>query len=240
MYDDDPAIELTSPEEVRRRLSANRARRGYLLPHQGLMALAMPDLQDAYMVMYTALTLKRAHLSLYEKEFVWLGVLIAGGEHIGTHHVRLFLENGGDPRKLEIILRLVALADGAPRSFQFLEKYWEKHFDPLKGRQAYWDAAEALVTGSEVPLELARLCLLAIHTTLGRKWGIECELQACYAIGVDEGKMGEVTCMPMWVAGMNRTIDAGEVWLEQIRSGKIKAGPSFTAWAEMDQGAMPL
>jgi hypothetical protein len=44
---------LTAAEEVRRRLQANLARRGYLLPHQGLMAVAMPDLQDGYMVMYT-------------------------------------------------------------------------------------------------------------------------------------------------------------------------------------------
>ena len=231
---------LTPPDEVRRRLDANRARRGYLLPHQGLMAVAMPQVQDGYMVMYTALTLQQNHLSPYEKEFVWLAILTAAGEHIGTHHVKLFFEHGGTQRQAEALFRLVALAAGAPRAFQFLAEHWEKHFAPLSGAQAYLDAGRDLVQGLQVPLELARLALLAVHTTLAQSWGIECELQAGYELGIAEGKMAEACCLPMWATGINRTIDAAQVWLKLMRSGRVTPSESFRAWAETDQGAMPL
>ena len=51
------------------------------------MAAALPELQDAYPAMYQALTVGNRYLSLHDKECVWLGVLIACQEHVGTHHI---------------------------------------------------------------------------------------------------------------------------------------------------------
>lgn len=234
------AADLTPPEEVRRRLQANLERRGYLLPHQGLMAVAMPEVQDGYMVMYSALTLRQNHLAPFEKEAVWLGVLAAAGEHIGTHHVKLFRDFGGTARQAEAVFRLVGHAAGALASFRFLAEHWQRHFPPLDGRQAYLDAGRDLVAGFDFPLPLARLVLLAVHTTLAQKWGIGCELEAGYALGIPEGKMGEACCLPMWATGINRTIDASQVWLDLMRSGRVTPSESFRAWADMDQGAMSL
>lgn len=234
------AVALTAPAEVRRRLQANLDRRGYLLPHQGLMAVAMPEVQDGYMVMYSALTLRQNHLTPFEKEAVWLGILAAAGEHIGTHHVKLFRDFGGTPRQAEAVFRLVGHAAGAEKSFRFLAEHWQRHFAPLDGRRAYLDAGRDLVAGLDFPLPLARLVLLAVHTTLAQSWGIECELEAGYGLEIPEGKMGEACCLPMWATGINRTIDASQVWLELMRSGRVTPSDSFRAWADMDQGAMPL
>jgi hypothetical protein len=49
--------------EMTRHLEESRRSRGFLLPHQGLMAAAMPDLQDASAVMYRAETLTDRHLT---------------------------------------------------------------------------------------------------------------------------------------------------------------------------------
>jgi alkylhydroperoxidase/carboxymuconolactone decarboxylase family protein YurZ len=231
---------LTPPDQVRQRLAANRERRGYILPHQGLMAAAMPRLQDGYATMYAALTIDENHLSPFEREFVWLAVLTAAGEHVGTHHVKLFFELGGNRQQAEVVFRMVALATGAPRSFQFLAEHWERHFDPLEGISGYHAAADALIRGSGVTSELAHLALLAVHTTLAQRWGIEVELKAGYAAGVDEGKLAEACCLPMWATGINRTIDAAQVWLDLMRSGMITPSPSFQAWADTDQGALPI
>lgn len=231
---------LTPPGEVAQRLQANLDRRGYLLPHQGLMAVAMPEVQDAYMVMYGALTLRQNHLTAFEKEFVWLAILTAAGEHIGTHHVKLFKEHGGSAKQAEAVFRIVGHAAGAPKSFQFLAQHWQPLFPPLDGRQAYLDAGRDLVQGLDVPLELARLAFLAVHTTLAQTWGIACELEAGYALGIAEGKMGEACCLPMWATGINRTIDASQIWLDLMRSGRVSPSPSFQAWADMPQGALPL
>lgn len=224
---------LSTPDEVRSRLEANLASRGYLLPHQGLMAVAMPALQDGYKVMYGALTVQENHLTPFEREFVWLCILVAAGEHIGKHHVKLFLELGGTPAQAEVVFRVVNLAAGAPKSFQFLHAYWEPHFAPLDAVASYRASGTKLVEGTDVPVSLARLGLLAVHTTLSQKWGIERELESAYEMGVHEGKLAESVCLPMWATGMNRTIEAAEVWLELMRSGRVNASPAFRAWADM-------
>lgn len=232
---------LSTPDAVRSRLQANLAKRGYLLPQQGLMAVAMPELQDAYMVMYSALTLDQNHLTPLEREFVWLGILTAAGERIGTHHVKLFFDLGGTQADAEIVFRLVTLAMGASYSFQFIDEHWQTHFDKIPAVTAYREMTQQLLLGSQVALPLARLILLGIHTTFGHKWGIQQELEAGYDLGVDEGKMAEAICLPFWAAGVNRLIDASEIWLELMRSGRVKPSPPFEAWAKMDkQGAMPI
>ena len=55
---------MNDASEAEQRLKAVRAKRGYLLPHHGLLAVAAPDLLDAYDATYTALTLRPKRLIL--------------------------------------------------------------------------------------------------------------------------------------------------------------------------------
>ena len=48
-----------SSNEVVKKLSKLREKRGYLLPHHGLMAISSPELHEAYDSTYTNLTLKK-------------------------------------------------------------------------------------------------------------------------------------------------------------------------------------
>ena len=231
---------LSTPVEVRRRLAENLASRGYLLPHQGLMAVAMPALQDGYKVMYGALTVQENHLTPFEREFVWLCILVAAGESIGTHHVKLFRELGGSVGQAESVFRVVNFAAGTPCSFQFLQREWEPYFEPMNAVSAYRRLAALAIDGTDTPIELAHLGLMAVHTTLGQVWGMEQQIKVAYELGIDEGKLAECACLPMWATGMNRTIEAAEVWLDLIRSGSIKPSESFQAWAETVQEGMSV
>lgn len=232
---------LSTPDEVRARLKEHVARRGYLLPQQGMMAVAMPDLQDAYAVMYSALTLQQNHFSPYEREFVWMAILSAAGESIGTHHVRLFIELGGNADQAELITALVALAMGAPRSYEFMHRHWQNHFKPFDAAASYRRASQRMAEQAAVPVDLARFALLAVHTTFGQKWGVEQELIGLYESRAHEGKIAESISLPFWAAGVNRMIDACEAWLELIRSNRVAASESFRVWAETaGQGAMPI
>ena len=58
-------------------LSDIHEKRGYLLPHQGLMAISTPDLLKRYDSLYSALALEERHRSRHAYEFVWQGVLIS-------------------------------------------------------------------------------------------------------------------------------------------------------------------
>ncbi|MBX6374152.1 MAG: hypothetical protein IRZ13_07920 [Acetobacteraceae bacterium] len=229
-----------TPDQVRARLEEFRARRGYLLPHQGAMAAALPELQDAYGVMYRALTLEQRHLSPFEKEFVWLAILIGCEEHVGTHHVHLFYETGGTERQAEAAFRLAAWAAGA-KSFAFLDRHWQGHFPTVGAARGYLAGAEALVAGCDLPLPLARLALIGVHTARAERWGLAAEIEAAYGLGVAEPKMAEAMSLAMWPSGVNRFLEACEVWLEVMRSGRVRPSPPFQAWADTpDQGGFHL
>jgi len=221
-----------SAEQVVRRLEAFRARRGYLMAHQGVMAAALPELQDAYAIIYKALTLEQRHLEPLEKEFVWLVLLITAGEHIGTHHVALFYERGGTEAQAEAAFRLAAFGAGTA-AFEMLDAHWQRHFPALPAHAAYVQAGGALLAGTPVASAWARVALLAAHTARRDRWGVAQELIAAYGEGVPEGKLAEAMSLAMWPCGVNAFLEASEVWLELIRAGRVAAGEAFRAWAAM-------
>lgn len=218
--------------EVRRRLDEFRRRRGYLMAHQGVMAAALPSLQDAYGVIYKALTLDQNHLEPLEKEFVWLALLVTVGEHIGTHHIELFYRHGGTQYQAEAAFRLVAWAAGT-NAFEFLDSHWQGHFAMVDARRAYRDGVTALIAGfGGVSAPMAHLALLTCQTARRVSWGVAAELEACYAEGVPEVKMAEAISLPLWPCGVNSFLDASAAWLALIRTGRVQASPPFRAWAD--------
>jgi hypothetical protein len=84
-------------------LEAVRDKRGYLLPHHGLLALSAPNLLQHYDQLYSSLTLTERYLDRHDHEFVWLGVLMSTQEALGTHHVQRFLNAGGTADAVAII-----------------------------------------------------------------------------------------------------------------------------------------
>jgi alkylhydroperoxidase/carboxymuconolactone decarboxylase family protein YurZ len=218
-------------DEVRARLEAIRDRRGFLLPHHGALAAAAPDLLDAYFAMYRALTLERRQLDELEKEFVWLAILIATNEAIGTHHLDLFRRAGGTDAMAAAALRLAALAAGAA-AFGFVERHWAGRFGGGHGRSAYESAVDALLAGRGVPRGLADLALAAVHAARGDHWGVAAAIAGAYARQVPEAKLVEALALVMWPAGVNRFLDACAVWHGMMRDGGVTPSPPFRAWAE--------
>lgn len=227
-----PPPSAPSAAEVRKRLEAFRARRGYLLPHQGAMAAALPALQDVYPLVYKTLTLDLHHLSEFEREFVWLALLTAADEAIGTHHINLFFQTGGTDRLAEAVFRLVAWSRGV-ETYQFLEKHWQPYF-PMPGpRPAYIAGKNALLAQfPELPRELVHLALLAAYASRAQHWALEVELEDCYANGVSEYKIAEALSLVLWPCGVNRFLEASGAWLKVLRSGKVTPSAPFQAWAD--------
>ena len=222
---------LSSVEEVRRRLAEARQRRGYLLPHQGVMAAALPELQDAYPAMYQALTGLDHHLLLHEKECVWLGILIACQEHVGTHHIAKFRESGGSTTQAESIFQLASLALGAPTVYGFIDQHWAAHFD-LNEVTALYDAAiRRICDAHDLDPNIGWLTVLGVHTAFSHEWGVRTAIELCYRCGVHEGKIAEAMSLALWPCGMNRFVTAAFIWRDLIVSGQVPASPAFQEWA---------
>jgi alkylhydroperoxidase/carboxymuconolactone decarboxylase family protein YurZ len=229
-----------TPEEVRARLDAIRVARGFVLPHHGVMAAALPELHDAYEAMYRALTLERRHLAPLERESVWLAILAACEEPVGTHHLAKFRAAGGTESEAAAIFRLAAWAAGAPR-YATIEAAWGAHFPATPAARAYLDGAEALLRDGALALPLARLCLTAIQAASDQAWGLSAEIEAAYAARVPEPCLAEALSLVIWPRGVNRFVRACEAWLRLIRAGHVAASPAFQAWAEVEgQGAFRL
>jgi hypothetical protein len=223
---------ISSAAEVRERLAAHFSQRGFILPQQGVMAAAMPDFQDSYARLYATVTQQQNHFTPYEREFVWMGILSAAGESVGTHHVKLFREFGGTTDQMRAITGLVALAMGTPSSFEFMSRHWQKHFATMDAVADYRAAVARMIDGTDVGPAMAWYLMFAVHVTFGHEWGVAQSLLALYGIGAHEGKMAESMSLPFLAAGINRLIDAAGIWLELIRSGQVRPSEPFQAWAD--------
>jgi alkylhydroperoxidase/carboxymuconolactone decarboxylase family protein YurZ len=222
---------LSSVEEVRRRLAEARQRRGYLLPHQGVMAAALPELQDAYPAMYQALTGCDRHLSPHEKECVWLGILIACQEHVGTHHIAKFRESGGSDVEAQSVFQLASLALGAPTVYGFVGDHWAGHFG-LDDVAPLYDAAIGKVCEQHgLDASIGLLTALGIHTAFSHEWGVKTAIELCYRHGVREGKIAEAMSLALWPCGMNRFVTAAFIWRDLILAGRVAASAAFQEWA---------
>ena len=225
-----------TPEELRTRLEALRGERGFLLPHHGALAAAAPDLHAAYGQMYAALTLVERHLSPLEKEFVWLAILVALRESVGTHHLELFRLAGGTQDQARVAFHLAGYA-GAADSFAFLAAHWQAEFPSIDPEASYLDGVAALC-GTLVAPDLAHLALVAVHAAHGRGWGVSAHLVAAYRAGIAEEKLVDAMSLIIWPAGVNRFVAACTLWHALMRSGRVTPSPLFQAWADMPgQGA---
>ena len=227
---------VPTPDELRARLEALRGSRGFLLPHHGAMAAFAPDLHEAYSQMYAAVTLTERHLSPIDKETVWLGILTAVREAIGTHHLDLFRKLGGTPERAATVFQLVGYAGAAP-AFSFVAAHWQKEFPALDPAVAYMAGVDRLCAGKMEP-SIAHLTLIAIHAALGQHWGVAAHLGVAYATSIPEDMVAEALSLVIWPCGVNRFVEACTVWHELMRSGKVSPSPRYRSWADVPgQGA---
>lgn len=227
---------LPTPDELRARLEALRAARGYLLAHHGALAAAAPDLHAAYGTMYAALTLTDRHLDAFEKEFVWLVLLVALREAIGTHHLDLFRRAGGTEVQAQVAFRLAGYVAGA-EAFAFVARHWQDWFPATDARAGYLDGVRRLGDETVAP-GTVDLALTAVHAALGNAWGVAVHLRSAYARGVAEEKLVEALSLIIWPAGVNRFVEACTVWHELMTAGEVTPSDRFRAWADMPgQGA---
>lgn len=219
-------------EDVAALLSDLRAKRGYLLPHHGLMAVAAPELLTAYDATYTALTLGDRALTLFQKEIIWLIILVSTGEAIATHHIDRLRKGGGGDADVAAALAFAAWADGADRH-SFVALHWAPHLDGFDAVASYRDGLAALNARHGTEQWIIEIGMAAAHQC-HRRWGWVGEhIAGAYAEGANETAIAEGLSLAMFPGGVPNFVDACEVWRELIIAGKVDASAPFRAWAEM-------
>jgi alkylhydroperoxidase/carboxymuconolactone decarboxylase family protein YurZ len=229
-------VDPASPRDVFQRLAAVQAKRGYLLPHHGLLALTAPRLLDSYDATYTALTLERRSLSEFAREFVWLAILVATAGGVATHHIKKFRDAGGTDDQLEAASRLAAWAFAAP-SFAFVAGQWKRHLPAFDRERAYRAGLDALVAGRGVDPGLVEMAMAAAQTCRRGWWELGVHIRGAYAVGVPEVDLAEALSITMYPGSVPNFVEACAVWRDVIRRGEVQASEPFRLWAAAtDQG----
>jgi alkylhydroperoxidase/carboxymuconolactone decarboxylase family protein YurZ len=216
--------------ELEARLAAVRAKRGYLLPHHGLMALAFPRLLEGYDAAYTALALDDRVLSHHDREFVWIAVLAATDERVATHHIAKFRTAGGTDAALGAAFTAAAFAIGA-EAFDFAARDWSRQLAPFDPQSAYIAALRRVAP--DAPMRLVHLAGLAVQACRARWRPFAWHLAAAYADAVPEEEMAEAISLSMFPGSVPRFVEACGEWRRLIVDGTLPAGPRFLAWARM-------
>lgn len=223
--------QLMSPEELSKRLEPIRAKRGYLLPHHGLLAVTSPHLLQAYDRLYSVLALDHKTLSVRDRELVWLAVLIATDEALATHHIARFFDGGGSIAQFNSVLQLTASLKGVS-AYRFVRTHWAGHLQALDLEQSYCDAIER--AGQPLTPRDVWLCALAVNAALGQFDAVRQALVAAYAHRIDEMDLAEALCIMMFPGSVPHYVEAAKVWMNLIREDHVPASPAFKAWARMD------
>lgn len=224
--------ELLAPDLAKRQLEQLRIKRGYLLPHHGLLALTAPKLLAAYDDTYTALTLEPRILDERVKEIIWVGILVATNEGIAVHHLRRLTAAGGSEEEAAAAIRLAAFGRSAP-AFKFVEDHWKKHLSTYDRESAYTAALEALCYGQPIEREVVEMTMAAVHTCLCQHWELALHIRRAYKIGVPELALAEALSLTMFPASVPYFVEACGVWQKLIKEGQVSASESLRAWAEI-------
>ncbi len=213
--------------ELERRLRAVKAKRGYLLPHHGLMALTAPDLLAGYDAAYTQVALADRVLSHHDREFVWMAVLAATDEALATHHIAKLRAAGGTDDTIEAAFAAGAWAIGGA-AHDFAVRDWARQVAPWDPRAAYLRGLRRLA-----PLRLVHLAASAVQVCRARWRLLGWQLEAAYEDAVPEDEIAEALSIAMFPGSVPHFVEACGVWQRMIAEGRLPASARFQAWARL-------
>lgn len=215
---------------LERELEQVRAERGYLLPHHGLMATALPGMLEDYDRLYHSLALTPRHLDRVDHEIVWLTVLIAVNESLGTHHLARYRDAGGDPDRVPDIVNLAGFCRGAT-VWTFVADAWRPHLPDFDPRVSYASAFDR--AAGRLDPAVAQLSALAAHACAGHWDLLRWQFLAAYGSGVDERGMAEALSLVAFPGSVPNFARAADLWRCLIADGEVSATPAFQAWARL-------
>lgn len=217
-------------DNFQQQLEQIQSKRGYLLPHHGLMALTSPDLLQDYDRLYQRITLTQGFLSRHQHESVWIAILSVLDERFGTHHVHKFQQAGGTTAQMNSILTLAAMARGHG-AFAFARDHWQTQAPDLDATAAYLQAFDDI--GSDLDPALPHLIGIAAQTCLRKSDALSSHIQAAYEREVDERAIAEAMLMTMLPGSVPNLVAAAGVWRGLVVDGQVNSSADIRSWANM-------
>lgn len=221
-------------QDFAERLEAVKKKRGYLMPHHGLLALTAPELLAGYDACYSALTLTKRELPPRDREFIWLGILAAREEYLATQHVSKFIDAGGTHKEIIAASQLAAIARGIG-SIRFASEYWSGHVPEFSHSSYYLGTLQKFIDGTSVKPPLLHLMMCAVHTSLQNWQELRLHISWLYDANIPESQLAEALSYSMFTGSIPFFIEGCEVWRSMIENKEVRATEPFVLWATTDQ-----
>ncbi len=157
-------------------------------------------------------------------------MLISCEESLGSHHVKRFVDAGGDAAHLGLATAISAMAKGS-EGYLFVEDHWLPHLPTVNPRKQYLAAFAQLI--GPVPPALAHMTACAVHTCSGNWRALKWQIEAAYQAGVNELELAEALSLAMFPGSVPYYVRAAEVWRQLIAEGAVPASDLFKQWAEI-------
>lgn len=222
-----------SAEAAKEMLEEVAGKRGYLLPHHGLLAITDPDLLAGYDACYSALTLTPRRLAEDDKEFVWLCVLTTCDEALASQHLAKFRAAGGSDAEVEAAAHLAALGEGS-QAYGFLADHWAHHLPNYDQKRVYMEAVGAVQDRFAIPTHRVHMGLAAVHTCHLQWRELRWHIAEAYAADIPEPSLAEALSYTMFTGSIPKYIEGCEVWRDMIRDNAVAASEPFKLWASMN------
>lgn len=188
-----------------------QAKRGYLLPYHRMLAAHNPELLARYDDFYEKLTLDQNLLAGRQKEFVWIAILAAAREGVGSLHLDRARAAGLSTAEMETSVALAALAEAFP-AFRFGIEHWAAWL-PAPAQLARYLALVETARG-EVDPALAELALTVCHGIRLDRTGFALHLRRLMAAGGTPAELSEALSYLFIPMGANLLIEIVELWLK--------------------------
>ncbi|GGM62252.1 hypothetical protein GCM10011608_54250 [Micromonospora sonchi] len=201
-----------------------RAERGYTLSYHELYARTEPGFLDAYLRLYRRFTLDARHLSARERELIWVGLLVADEEAVGTLHVERGFAAGLTADEMSQAIRLAGVA-AAWRPISFATRAWA-HALPMDGIAQY----RTLLAAAAPDLSTREVDLVAVvvHAVHQQEEPFLHHLDRLYAAGAEERDVAEAISYLLLPRGANALLWATDLWLSAIDSGRVTPAADLT------------
>lgn len=201
-------------------LEVLKAKRGYLLPYHRMLAAHAPELLARYDAFYEKLTLDSNLLTPRWKEFVWIAILAAAREGVGSLHLDRAKLAGLTREEMETAVALSALSEAFP-AFRFGIEKWAGWLEPDALGARYLSLVET--ARGDVEPALVELALLVCHGTRLDRTAFALHLRRFGEFGGQAAELSEALSYLFIPMGANLLIDIVEMWREIAEAEDLPA-----------------
>lgn len=201
-----------------------RGERGYTLSYHEIYSRLEPSFLEAYADLYRACTLTPRALDARRREAVWVALLAAIDEEVGSIHLDRAIAAGASSEDLADAVRLAALADTWP-TLAFAHRHWQAYLEPATRQTTYLRLVEDGRGG--IGATTADLVLMVVQAAQERPEPYLLHLQRCHQAGLPEVQIAEALSYLLQPCGANRLLWATDRWLDALRDGTLPPSPTL-------------